>query len=296
MIQQPVYSHQGRGRRLGPLIGVVVVVILLVVVIGGFVAVGAAIATGDRLEADAAISQAGKDANQISDPLSKVPDVPFSNSAQDLANYKTTLDGYVTKFKQADGLVNSDLPKLRSVSDKLRGEAGNPIVAVQRGSLDQERSRVDSVVAAFSAAGQYLKISEDQVTFFAAFVDATGSLAALRPYEDRRDYAGALAQFSGIDSKVQQAVALSKGTSTPPQFQSPTNGVATMAADRKKYLQALQARDTKTANAMQTKLDADATALTNFDQQGFTKYEDQLFKPLQDRWANSLRQAGFQIT
>jgi hypothetical protein len=285
---------QRGGMRLVLVVGTAVAVIL---VAGGFFAIGVGAAAGDRLVADTAMEQARRDNNQVSDSLSRLPDLTLTASKiPDPAQAKTTIDGYLTKVKQSRAVVDADVPKLRGASDRLRGESGNFLVTTQRASLDQERGRVDALVTAFTAAGQYLQITEGQLTLDSAIVDVGGAFMALSGYVQRQDFNGAIAQYPQMDHAVQQAVTLSKGPNTPPQLQAQITALGTASTDLKQLVQAAQKKDLKTINALGPKLDADTSALDKFDQQGVNKYYDQLLKPYQDRYVSSLKQAGFKVT
>jgi hypothetical protein len=294
MIQQGLaHSAQRGGMRLVLVVGTAVAAILGA---GAFFAIGAGVAAGHRLAADGVMEQARRDNNQVSDSLSKLPDLTVTASkAPDPAQAKTTIEGYLTRVKQSRAVVNADIPKLRGASDRLRGESGSFLVASQRATLDQERGRVDSLVAAFTAAGQFLQISEEQLTLDSAIVDLGAAFTALSGAVQRQDFNGAIAQYPQMDRALQQAMTLAKTPSTPPQLRTQVNTLATAAADLKQLVQAAQRKDLRTINALGPKLDADTSALDKFDQQGASKFYDQLFKPYLDRYDTSLRQAGFKV-
>jgi hypothetical protein len=294
---RPVPGPQSGRLRLAPVVAAAVAVVLVLGAVGGYFVAGAAVAAGDRLVADQALERARQDNNQVSGSLAKLPDVGMTaRNIADVAQAKSNIDGYVTKLKQSRALLNADVPKLLGASDKLRKESGNPLVARQRASLDQERGRLDLVITAFSAAEQYLRMAEEQLTLDSAVVDAAGVFDAMTVYVERQDFAGALAQYPEMERRLQQTVALSKTPNTPPQLQTQLNGLVTTTADFKKLLEALPAMDFATIDALQPKVDQDVSALDKYDQQAVNDFYDQLFKPYHDRYVTSLKQAGFQVT
>jgi hypothetical protein len=283
----PPASHRGR------IIGAVAAVLVAVVAVGGYLAAGLVTAASDRQAADAVVGQARKDNNQVAALVKTVPSGPSSiNGTQDLAKAKITADSAAAAFDQGVRLVTSDLPRLRQADATLQSQSGSFLVATQRGSLDKERARVDSVVTAFSAAHDYFQLAGDQMRFNSSMLDA--EMVLLGAIQEK-DLTRALAAYANVDSKVQHAVTLSKGPNIAPAMQTLMGALATLAADFKQLLQAAHAGNLKATQAAQAKVTSAANAVGIFDQKGFDEFEAKTFKPYQDRYDQALRQAGFSV-
>jgi hypothetical protein len=282
-----------RASHLGRIIGIGAAVLVVVVAAGGYLAAGFVTAASDRQAAQAVVEQARKDNNRISSLVKTLPTTPSSvSSAQDVAKSKIAVDGLAATFDQGRGLVTGDLPRLRQAGATLQSQSEGLLVAPERGSLDQERGRVSAVVTAFSAAGDFLQVAGDQMRFVSSMLDAE---IALDGVIQERDATRALAAYPQADSKVQQAVALSKSPNTPPQLRTLMASLATLGSDFKQLLQAARAHNLGAAQTAQAKVTTDANAVANFDQKGFDAFEANLFKPYQDRYDQALRQAGFTV-
>lgn len=285
----------GKGR-VGLLIGAFIAVLLVLGLGVGYFAAGVAVAANDRANAEKAVSEAVKDNDRIYVLLKNSPSIPTSfNTPDDYAKAKATTDEYGAKATQARGIIDTNLPRLRQASATLRAQTGDFVVATQRGTLDKERARVESIITAFTAGGEGLQVLKDQMVFASAAFDVEGALAALIPVLTKGDVNGALSMYAPLDSKIPQAITLSKGPNIPPQLQTLMTQLATLAADLKQFLQAAQARNASEVQRLQPKIEQDARALQNFDERGLNAYEDQLFKSYADRYKQGMTQAGIKL-
>lgn len=286
--------------RLGIWIGVAA---LLVLVVGGYIGAGAVGAAGYRQSAEQALRQAGTENDKIYGLVKKPPSLPASFSGQQtlaqaeqtLAQSKTAVDGYGTTLKRARAIVDTELPRLRQASQKLQADSGSILVAAQRGSLDEERRRLESAIAGFLAAGEYLTIAEEQMHFASVFLDADIALLGVARLVEQQNVAGALAQFPQVDIKVQQALTLSRGEHVAPQLQVLTNSLSTFSTDFKQLLQAIQAGNIEVVQTLAPKLDQDQKASASFDEAGYNAFQAQLAKPYVDRYEKAMKQAGFKL-
>jgi hypothetical protein len=282
-----------RASRAGRIIWVVAAVLVALLAVGGYLAAGFVVAASDRQTAEALVEHARNDNNQISSLVKKLPSPPSSaSSAQDLSQSKTAVAGIAATFDRERGVVNSDLPRLHRASATLQSQSGSLLVVPERGSLDKERSRVDAVVTAFLAARAVLQIGGDQMRALSSIFDAESVLLGTI---QQQDVARALAAYPQVESKVQQAVTLSKALNVPPQIQALATSMGTLAADFKQFLQAQQSKNFNALQRSAAKVQADADGFA-FDDKGFNAYETNLFKPYQDRYNQALRQAGFTVT
>jgi hypothetical protein len=273
-------------------------VAVLLVLAGGsaYVVAGRAAGDADRQAAELVVQQARQDNGLIYGLMKTVPSPPRSiNGAQDLPHAKGAVDQVAAALRHGHVVVNSDLPRLRRAGATVQAQSGGILVLSQRGPLDQERGRLDSVVTGFSVAGEYLQVAEDQMRFTSSMLDAEIALVGVVALVQQQNMAGALELFPQVDGKVQAAIALSGGRYIPPQMLAPVNTLATLAADFKQVIQAAQARDLRTIQALQPQIGAEANALGQYDQQGLDSYEASLFGPYQARYRQALRQAGFKL-
>jgi hypothetical protein len=285
-----------RERRLAPFVWIGVALLLLAGA-GTYVVAGKAAGDADRQAAELVVEQARQDNNLIYGLMKTVPSPPSSiNGAADLPHAKAAIDQKASALHHAHGVVSSDLPRLRRAGATIQAQSGGILVLSQRGPLDQERGRVDSVVTGFSVAGEFLRVAEDQMRFTSSMLDAEIALVGVVGLVQQQNMAGALALYPQVDGKVQQAVALSDGMYIPPQMLTPTNTLLALAADFKQVIQAAQRKDLKTIQALQPQISAEANALGHYDQQGLDSYEASLFKPYQERYRQALKQAGFTLT
>jgi hypothetical protein len=290
-------APSARRRPIAPFVWGGVIVLVVVVAVGGYLAAGLAAAAGDRRAAEAVVEKARVDNNQISGRVTQAQSLPSPlGGAQNLAQVKAGVDVLESQIKRADQTVVSDLPSLRQSSAALLDQEGSVLVLLQRGALNQERSRVDAVVTAFSAADACLKVASDQMTFVSSMLDAEMAMLSATQHLNDQDITGAVAAFPAVNAKMQQAVTLSRGKDIPPQLQTLMSSLSTLSADMTQFVQAVQAKDQRAVQTLSTKIDADANATANFDQQGFDAFETQLFKPYQDRYEKALRQVGFTVT
>jgi len=282
--------------RFGLLIGAGVAVLLVLGLGFGYFVAGAAVAANDRADAEKVVGQAAQDNDRIYNLLKNTPTLPSSfNTPDDYAKAKATTDAYGAEATQGVGIINTSLPRLRQASATLRTQAGAFVVVTQRTALDRERARVESMITAFTAGGDGLRVMQDQMVFYSMVFDVEGAMAAIVPVLTKGDFKGALSMYGPIDSKIPQAVTLSKGPHIPPQLQTLMTGLATFAADLKQFLVAAQANDVSGAQRLLPALERDATALESLDEQGLKAYEDQLFKPYADRYKQGMAQAGFTL-
>jgi hypothetical protein len=285
-----------RERRLAPFVWIGVALLLLAGA-GTYAVAGKAAGDADRQAAELVVEQARQDNHLIYGLLKTVPSPPSSiNGAADLPHAKGAVDQKAAALRQTRAVVNSDLQRLRQAGATIQTQSGGILVLSQRGALDQERGRVDSVVTGFSVAGEFLKVAEDQMRFTSSMVDAEIALVGVVALVQQQNMAGALALYPQVDGKVQAAVALSGGMYIPPQMLTPTNTLVTLAADFKRVIQAAQKKDVKTIQALQPAIAAEANALGHYDQQGLDSYEAHLFQPFQARYRQALKQAGFTLT
>jgi hypothetical protein len=284
-----------RERRLAPFAWIGIV-LLLVLAGGAYVFAGKAAGDADRQAAELVLQQARQDNGLVYGLMKTVPSPPSSiNGAQDLPHAKGAVDKVAASLRHAHLVVNSDLSRLRRAGATVQARSGGILVLSQRGPLDQERGRVDSVVTGFSVAGEYLQVAENQMRFTSSMLDAEIALVGVIALVQQQNMAGALELYPQVDGKVQAAIALSGGRFIPPQMLDPVNTLSTLAADFKRVIQAAQARDLRTIQALQPQLAAEANALGHYDQQGLDAYEASLFKPYQERYRRALRQAGFTL-
>jgi hypothetical protein len=284
-----------RERRLAPFVWIGGVLLLLAGA-GAYVVAGKSAGDADRRAAELVVEQARQDNVLIYGLVKTVPSPPSSiNGAQDLPHAKGAVDQMASALRHAHGVVNSDLPRLRRAGATVQAQSGGLLVLSQRGPLDQERGRVDSVVTGFSVAGEFLQVAEDQMRFTSSMLDAEIALVGVVALVQQQNMAGALELYPQVEGKVQAAVALSGGRYIPPQMGTPTNTLATLAADFKQVLQAAQVKDLKTIQALQPQIGAEANALGQYDQQSLDSYETSLFKPYQERYRQALKQAGFTL-
>jgi len=274
-----------------------VAVLVVVLAAGGYLAAGLVVAAADRQAAEVVLSEVIADNNRIAHTMVTLssPGTPTAVT-QDAGPAKTAVDGFATDFRQVQGTVASDLARLRQTSAALRDQSGSPLVITQRGSLDQERSRADAVITAFSAAMGALQVGLDQMNDESAMLDAASALEAVMPMINRQDFHGALAALPAVDAKMQRAVTLSKGENVAPQMQAMTGAMATFVAVLEQFLRAAQSGDISATQATGTKLQGDADAVGRFDQAGFDAYESGLFKPYEDRYVTALQRVGFKVT
>jgi hypothetical protein len=243
---------------------------------GAYVVAGKAAGDADRQAAELVLQQARQDNGLVYGLMKTVPSPPSSiNGAQDLPHAKGAVDKVAAALRHAHLVVNSDLPRLRRAGVTVQAQSGGILVLSQRGPLDQERGRVDSVVTGFSVAGEYLQVAENQMRFTSSMLDAEIALVGVIALVQQQNMAGALELY--------------------PQMLDPVNTLSTLAADFKRVIQAAQARDLRTIQALQPQLAAEANALGHYDQQGLDSYEASLFKPYQERYRRALRQAGFTL-
>ena len=281
---------------MAPFVWIGVAMLLVLAGGGAYVVAGKAAGDADRQGAELVVQQARQDNGLIYGLMRTVPSPPRSiNGAQDLPHAKGAVDQVAAALRHAHAVVNSDLPRLRRAGATVRAQAGGILVLSQRGPLDQERGRLDSVVTGFSVAGEYLRVAENQMRFTSSMLDAEIALVGVIALVQQQNMAGALELYPQVDGKVQAAIALSGGTYIPPQMLTPVNTLATLAADFKQVIQAAQGRDLRTIQALQPQIAAEASALGQFDQQGLDSYEASLFKPYQERYRRALRQAGFTL-
>ena len=285
-----------RERRLAPFVWIGLALLLLAGAATYLVA-GKAAGDADRQAAELVVEQARQDNNLIYGLIKTVPSPPSSiNGAADLPHAKAAIDQKASALHHAHAVVNSNLPRLRRAGVTIQAQSGGILVTSQRGPLDQERGRVDSVVTGVSVAGEFLRVAGDQMRFTSSMLDAEIALVGVVALVQQQNMAGALALYPQVDGKVQAAVALSGGMYIPPQMLTPTNTLMTLAADFKQVIQAAQRKDLKTIQSLQPAIGAEANALGHYDQQGLDSYEVHLFQPFQERYRQALKQAGFTLT
>jgi hypothetical protein len=285
----------GRGTP-GRVIWAGVAVLVVLVAVGGYLGAGVVVAAGYRQSAERTLAQAGTENDKIYGLLKKPPSGPVAiKSDQDLAQAKSALDEAGASLKQSHTIVGTELPRLGKASQNLRAESGGLLMVTQRGSLDEERGRIDSAIAGFSAAGEYLTIEEEQVRFASVLLDAEVAVAGVLRVVEQQNLAGALAQYPQVDSKVEQLRTLSRGQNIAPQLQALTNSVVTFSTDFKQFLQATQAGDVPAVQTLESKLDQDGKASASFDQAGYDAYQTQLAKPYVDRYERAMTRAGFKL-
>jgi hypothetical protein len=285
-----------RTNKLIPLIAIGAVAVVTLIAVGGYLATGTVIASADRRDGDKVLEQARQDNNTLYGLL-KPPSFNTSfSTTQDYTQDKNTANDQAARFKHAYQVFDGDLNSLRPASNKLRNDAGSFLLLPQRSSLNQEQSRVDGVVAAFTAADQFFRIGEDQMRFTAALFNSEGALIEVVGYLDRKDAAGALARYSQVEDKAKQVVDLSKDPNIPPQLQSLATAWQTFVVDYRGAVQAISANDYQAGLNALSKIEADQRNIENFDQAGFTAYEDKLFKTYVDRYNAGLKQAGINVT
>jgi hypothetical protein len=273
-----------------------VAVLVALVAAGGYLGAGAVVAAGYRQPAERTLMQAGTENDKIYALLQKPPSGPVSiKSDQDLGQAKSALDEAETSLKQSHTIVDTELPHLRQASQKLRAESGGLLMVTQRGSLNEERRRLDSATAGFSTAGEYLTIAEEQVRFASVLLAAEVAVAGVVRLVEQQNLAGALAQYPQVDSSVGQLLTLSRGQHIAPQLQALTNSIVTFSTDFKQLLQAIQAGDVPAVQTLEVKLDQDGKANASFDQAGFDTYQTQQAKPYRDRYVRAMTEAGFKL-
>lgn len=283
-------------RRAAPLVGTVVAVLVVILASGGYLAAGAVTAGIDRQAAEVVVGAVVSDNNQFAQAMAKVSSpAGFTSVSQDPAQANAAMDGITSDLRQAHGTVTADLARLRRAGTVLRDQSGGILVVTQRGSLDQERARVDAVTTAFSAQRDALQVASDQIVVFSAMLDAAIALDGVTPILNRQDNQGALAAMPPVDAKMQRAVTLSKGSNVAPQMQALIGSMATFVTDLEQFLHAAQAGDVGALEALATRLQRDGDATANFDQAGFDAYESSLYKPYEDRADAALRRAGFKV-
>ena len=281
-------------QRIARLVWVGAAVLIMMLAVGGYLAAGIAMSATDRQAAEVVLEKALTDNNQIARTMPTGQTSVSGSRAP--AQAKATMDGLASAYKQAQATVASDLPRLRQASAALRDQSHSLLVVPQRGSLDDERARVDAVVIAYSAAGDLFQVASDQMGAYSSIFDAVVALGSLVPTINSQDVHGALAAFPDLKAKVQQAVTMSKGRNVAPQMQTLIDSLATFVADLEQLLQADQAGDFSAVEALGTRVQADSDAIGRFDQTGFDTYESTLFKPYEDRYVAALTRAGFKVT
>jgi hypothetical protein len=282
-------------RRVGTVLKILAAVGALAVIAAGFLVyqftTTAMASSRARTESVALLESIRAQSNDADGALRSLP--TFDASA-DLAKEKQSADQYASLLGGDRTIVQAGEVKLRADRDRLANQASSMLALPFRPGLDHERTRAEAMLSALQAADTGLGIEVDQMKAVSAIFDAEASFdTLLNDHLDKKDIPGAIALFPTLDSKLKTAAQLAGGPNTPPQAQKLVGNLQTLSTDLDAFLVAAQRRDAATVLALEPKVDADATALENFDTQGLDAYEKTLLQPYEDRYDAGVRAAGF---
>jgi hypothetical protein len=285
-------------RRVGTLLKVLAVVGALGVIVAGVLVylVGTtAVASGKaRSDSITLLDSVRTRANDAQAALKTLPPFDLSSTNPDFARARQTADQYGSQLGGYRTTVQGDEVKLRSDRDRLTSRATGVLALPFRASLDHERQRAEGLLFALQAEDTALQIEQDQMRAISAIFDAEGDFYVLLVnHVGKQDITGSLALFPPLDGKLKTAAQVAAGPSTPPQLQKLVVSMQTLSTDLNAFLRAAQRRDQRTVQALQPKVDADATALDNFDSVSLDAYERTLLQPYLDRFDSGVRAAGF---
>lgn len=283
-----------RRRRIWPW---VVAAIALVVVLGGgaYVAAGVGIAVSDRTAAERVVDQVRQDNDKVAS-LVKAPDLQADVSGNtDINKLRADIGGYRARITAAKATLAADMPRLDQAASKLRSDSGSFLLMPQRGSLDHERNRLEALAAAFRSADQALGVADQQLQFVDSLLATSALFSQVGDKLNADDPAGALALYGQVDPAMQQLAELAKNPHIPQQLQTLANTFATTAADVKKLVQAGQAKDANTANALTIRLQADEKALNGYDEKAAQAQATQILQPYVTRYETAMKEAGIKV-
>jgi hypothetical protein len=286
-------------RRVGTLLKVLAAVGALVVIAGGvlvFLFAQTALASNRaRTDSIALLQSVRTHGNDAVAAMRAVP--PFtdiSSTNPDFARAKQTADQYNGQLGTFQATVRADEVRLRTDRDRLTRQATGVLALPFRASLEHERLRAESLLAALQAEDTGMQIEQDEMKAVSATFDAEGDFTTLIVgHLDKQDITGSIALFPALDGKLATAAKASAGHDQPPQLQKLIADMQTLSTDLDAFLQAAQRGDSRRAQALEPKVEADATAAEAFDSQGFTSYEQTLLQPYIDRFDSGVRAAGF---
>lgn len=257
--------------------------------------VGTAAASVGRVVSDSntTLETVRTHANDANASVKRVPAFDVTGTNPDFAKARQTADQYAVQLGEYRGTVAADQVKLFRDRDRLSEQASGLPSLPSRGLLDRQRARVRSMLSALDAEDAALKILEDQMQALSAGFDAMGDFATVFDDLNKQDVKGALAVFPSLDGKLQTAAKLAAGPNTPPQVQKVVASLQALSTDFNRFLQAVQRGDTRGAQALEPRIEADAAALVSFDAQGLNAYERTILQPYEDRFDKGVRAAGF---
>jgi hypothetical protein len=233
-------------------------------------------------------------ANNSDVALQKLPTFAISSTNPDYATAKQTADQYATQLTTNRTGVQADEARLGTDRDRLQNQAGGVLALPFRPGLDRERTRTEGMLSALQAEDAGLGIEVDQMKAVSAIFDAEGTLYDLVVnHLGNQDIPGTLALFPTLDAKLATAATAASGQNVPPQAHQLVVNMQTLSTDLHAFVQAYQRDDLDTLVSLQPKIDADTTALENFDSQGLDTYEQNLLQPYQDQFNAGFRAAGF---
>lgn len=277
----------GRQAALRWIIAAAVVVFVALTAGASYLVAGTMVAAGDQTAAQAALKRLVPDERKIAG-LVHAPNLRTA----DLSQARSGIQSDEAQIRAARTLVAADVPKLRGARARLAKQAQSPLVAIERSALDAEGRRIDSLTTAFSVADEALANADNQLQLILALLDTDATYGPLVPKLNAGDFKGALALHSQVDGAIQRELAIADRPNIPPALLSRAKADAAYAADDERYLQAAQARDWKTTDSLQPRLDTELNAVVHIDSASVQAYDDKLFKQYQDRFNAAARAAG----
>lgn len=286
-----------RRRRRGVWIAIVVAATVLVGLMGGgaYLVAGTIIAANDRVTTDRVLEQSRSDNDKVAS-LVKAPDLQSDlNGNVDYAKVRSGLEANRAGIATGKATLAAGRLRLQQAAARVRSDSASFLVVPQRGAMERDRERLEAVTTAFTAADAALSVADDQLQFNMALVAATEMFDQVGAKLNADDVAGTLALYGQLDTAVQQVVELAKSASIPEQLRILATALQSTAADVKKVVQAVQAKDLRTATALEPKLDSDEKALNTFDENAAKAQAAQIFQPYRARYETALRAAGFRV-